>query len=251
MIMFRPNCLIVQRLTTGLKRLCSTESKGQLYDTHVSTSALQKAILAVGSSVVALSDPWRADMVAVSGEVSGKAALENMLAKMKASKEGQQILKDRPVINTTNVDFEYLRSLPKNTFGNHYVTFNQKHHITPDSRDPVKFVDDEELAFVMRRYRETHDLVHALLDMPTNMVGEALVKWIEALQTGLPMCIGAAILGPARFKKDSQYEKFRKLRPWAINVGLNSNFLLSVYFEKRWEQDLFDLRRELKIDPLP
>ncbi len=46
--------------------------------------------------------------------------------------------------------------------------------------------------------RENHDVVHAILDMPTDMVGEVMVKWVEGLQTGLPMCIGGAILGPLR-----------------------------------------------------
>lgn len=37
---------------------------------------------------------------------------------------------------------------------------------------PPKFVDDEELAYVIQRYREVHDVMHTLLGMPTNMLGE-------------------------------------------------------------------------------
>ena len=44
--------------------------------------------------------------------------------------------------------------------------------VTPDSRADVRFVDDEELAYVMQRYREVHDLLHTLLGMPTNMLGQ-------------------------------------------------------------------------------
>lgn len=44
--------------------------------------------------------------------------------------------------------------------------------MTPDSRAHVKFVDNEELSYVMQRYREVHDLLHTLLGMPTNMLGE-------------------------------------------------------------------------------
>lgn len=90
----------------------------------------------------------------------------------------------------------------------------------------MKFVDDEELAYVMQRYREVHDLLHTLLGMPTNMLGTSLryftltfsppptltmtklsfflfagevaVKWFEAAQTGLPMCALGAVLGPLR-----------------------------------------------------
>lgn len=46
-------------------------------------------------------------------------------------------------------------------------------NVTPDSRAEVKFVDNEELAYVMLRYREVHDLLHTLLGMPTNMLGES------------------------------------------------------------------------------
>lgn len=50
--------------------------------------------------------------------------------------------------------------------------FLSPQHVTPDSRADVKFVDNEELAYVMQRYREVHDLLHTLLGMPTNMLGK-------------------------------------------------------------------------------
>merc|ERR1719334_1447150 len=49
-------------------------------------------ILGVGSAAGALSDPWRADMVAVNGEVTGLPALQFMHSKMEDSKEGRRIL---------------------------------------------------------------------------------------------------------------------------------------------------------------
>lgn len=44
-------------------------------------------------------------------------------------------------------------------------------NVSPDTRLPVRFVDDADLAYVMQRYRETHDLVHTILGCPTNMLG--------------------------------------------------------------------------------
>jgi hypothetical protein len=44
----------------------------KLYDGHIPTNLFQKSILAVGSAVAGLADPWRADMVAVNGEVLGE-----------------------------------------------------------------------------------------------------------------------------------------------------------------------------------
>lgn len=44
--------------------------------------------------------------------------------------------------------------------------------VSPDTRAPTQFVDDEELAYVIQRYREVHDMLHTLLGMPTNILGE-------------------------------------------------------------------------------
>lgn len=73
-------------------------------------------------------------------------------------------------------------------------------NVTPDSRQPVQFLDDPQLAYVMTRYRESHDLVHTVLGMPTTMLGEVAVKWFEALNTGLPMCYGGAVFGAMRLR---------------------------------------------------
>lgn len=62
----------------------------------------------------------------------------------------------------------------------------------------VRFVDDTELAYVIQRYREVHDLYHSMFDMPTNMLGEVTVKWVEAIQTRLPMCVTGALFGSLR-----------------------------------------------------
>ena len=57
-------------------------------------------------------------------------------------------------------------------------------YIKPQCRDARQ---DPELAYVMLRYRQTHDLTHLLLAQPTSLVGEVLVKWVEAIQNRLPM----------------------------------------------------------------
>ena len=55
-----------------------SSQQSPLYPSHIPTSLLQKLILAGGSAAAALSDPWRADMVAVNGEVTGLPALKYM-----------------------------------------------------------------------------------------------------------------------------------------------------------------------------
>ena len=103
---------------------------------------------------------------------------------MKESEEGVQILTDKPRIKSDILPS--LLNLPPNTLGHNYASFMRRNKISPDSRTEVRFVDDSELAYVMTRYRETHDLTHCVLGQDTTMVGEVLVKWVEAVQVSPP-----------------------------------------------------------------
>jgi len=187
-------------------------------------------------------------MVAVNGEVTGLPALKFMHQQMSSSPEGQNILLNKPRI--TGSTLASLAGLPPNTLGHAYYTFMAREKISPDTRAEVQFVDDPELAYVMTRYRETHDLTHCLLNMPTTMVGEVLVKWVEALQYGLPMCVGGAIFGPLRFSS-RQRERYSHLLPWALHTGKSADFLLNIYYEQRWDQDLASFRKEFNITEPP
>lgn len=44
---------------------------------------------------------------------------------------------------------------------------------------------------------------------------------------------------------------FTSLGPWALRNGRQSRCVLSVFYERRWEQSLEDLRRELNIEQPP
>ncbi|XP_077943889.1 ubiquinone biosynthesis protein COQ4 homolog, mitochondrial isoform X2 [Gasterosteus aculeatus] len=222
-----------------------------LYPGHIHTTALQKTLLAVGSGVAALHDPYRHDMVAVLGETTGHLALMNLRDKMRNDPEGFTILAERPRIRLSTLDLKEMASLPDGSLGREYLRFLEDNHVTPDSRADVKFVDDEELAYVMQRYREVHDLLHTLLGMPTNMLGEVAVKWFEAAQTGLPMCALGAVLGPLRLNASRLQSLFTSLGPWALQNGRRARCVLSIFYERRWAQSIEDLRQELNIQTPP
>ncbi|XP_053267117.1 ubiquinone biosynthesis protein COQ4 homolog, mitochondrial [Pleuronectes platessa] len=243
-----------------VQQLCSSSSSSSeftngcfngLYTGHIPTTPVQKALLAVGSGVAALQDPYRHDMVAVLGETTGHLALLNLRDRMRNDPEGQTILTERPRIRLSTLDLTTMASLPEGSFGREYLRFLEDNHVTPDSRADVRFVDNEELAYVMQRYREVHDLLHTLLGMPTNMLGEVAVKWFEAAQLGLPMCALGAVLGPLRLSTSRLQTLFTSLGPWALQNGRRARCVLSVFYERRWEQNLEDLRQELNIDPPP
>ncbi|XP_065593642.1 ubiquinone biosynthesis protein COQ4 homolog, mitochondrial [Cyrtonyx montezumae] len=222
-----------------------------LYPGHIPTSLLQKALLAAGSACTALWDPYRHDMVAVLGETTGCLALPKLRDRMRNDPEGYRILQERPRIRLSTLDMARLRGLPGGTLGREYIRFLEDNKVSPDTRMPAKFVDDEELAYVIQRYREVHDLMHTLLGMPTNMLGEVVVKWFEAVQTGLPMCVLGAAFGPVRLNARKLQVLATELLPWAVRSGLNASCVLNVYYEQRWEQSVESLREEIGIFPPP
>ncbi|XP_016045351.1 ubiquinone biosynthesis protein COQ4 homolog, mitochondrial isoform X2 [Erinaceus europaeus] len=224
---------------------------GRLYPEHIPTSPLQKALLAAGSAGMALSDPHRHDMVAVLGETTGLRALKALRDQMKRDPEGAQILQERPRISLCTLDLDKLRSLPEGSLGREYLRFLDVNRVSPDTRAPTRFVDNEELAYVIQRYREVHDMLHTLLGMPTNMLGEIVVKWFEAVQTGLPMCILGALFGPIRLSVQNLQVLISELIPWAIQSGRQAPCVLNLYYERRWEQPLRALREELGITDPP
>lgn len=216
---------------------------------HVDINTFQRSILTVGSAALSILDPYRGDMIACLSETTGFNALKGMHQKMLDSTEGYEILKTRPRINTKTIDLEYLKKLPEGTLGKIYSEFLVKNNVTPDSRMTVEFIDDIELAYVIQRYREAHDIFHTVLGMPTHMLGEVTVKWVEAIQTKLPMCISGAIFGPIRLKPKHRKLYIDHYLPWAIETGKNMNFLLNIYFEKRWEQPMSELCSEINLIP--
>ncbi|XKL63398.1 hypothetical protein PGB90_005762 [Kerria lacca] len=184
------------------------------------------------------------------GETTGISAMKYIKSCMENDSDGIRILSDKPRIHSSTVDFQKLKQLPEGTLGYTYFNFLERNNITADSRDMVRFVDDIELAYVIQRYREIHDLVHTILDMPINMLGEVTVKWFEAVQTRLPLCILGGLFGAVRLAPKQRQNYVKYYLPWAIKTGMNSKLLMNVYFEEKWEQPMNNLLNELNISPL-
>lgn len=90
---------------------------------RIKVSEFQRLLLTAGSSIAALLDPRRHDMIACLGETTGENALCSILQDMKASEEGQLILKEKPRINTKTVNLNDLKSMDVESFGHHYYKF--------------------------------------------------------------------------------------------------------------------------------
>ncbi|KAG0176539.1 Ubiquinone biosynthesis protein [Apophysomyces sp. BC1021] len=187
-------------------------------------------------------------MVAALGETTGSIFLRRMRDLMLQSSTGRRILRERPTINTSTIDLERLRqTCAPGTFGATYVGWLDSQGVTPDTRCPVHFVDDEELAYVMKRYREVHDFFHTLTGMGVTVEEEIALKWFEWAQTGLPMTALSSLFGPLRLTWAERRRLFGTYVPWAIQCGASASPLMNVYYEEQFDTPLEELRKQLGI----
>ncbi|KAF8972242.1 ubiquinone biosynthesis protein COQ4, mitochondrial [Flammula alnicola] len=220
------------------------------YEGHIPLNWFETAFLTVGSAVMSLVDPRRGDMVAALGETTAGPSLPRLRDRMLESAEGRRVLKDRPRVNSTTIDMDKLVQYPEGSFGKAYVTWLERCGVTPDTREPVHYIDDPELAYVMQRYRECHDFYHCICNLPVNVESELAVKYFEFANLGLPMTALAALFGPLRLSEKKRAKLFSEYVPWALKCGGSAQSLITVYWEKRWEQNIEDMKKEFGIwDP--
>jgi ubiquinone biosynthesis protein COQ4 len=169
---------------------------------------------------------------------------------MLANPTGRRILKDKPRITSKSMNLEKLRLLPDNTVGRAYAAWLDREGVTPDTRDNVRYIDDPEEAYVMQRYRETHDFTHAITGLPVIIEGELAIKAFEFANTLLPMT-ALSLVAVMRLKPVERERFFSTYLPWAVRNGVQAEEVLNVYWEEELETDVDVLRSRLGIEKPP
>ena len=163
---------------------------------------------------------------------------------------GRRILRDRPRLTSTSLNIPHLRCLPHNTLGYAYAAWLDREGVSPDTRAPVRYIDDEEAAYVMQRYRECHDFYHAIVGLPVFREGEVALKAFEFANTGLPMT-GLAVFSALTLKKAEWRRFWDVYGPWALRNGARADDVINVYWEEELETDVEALRKRLNIERPP
>ncbi|KAK8202073.1 Ubiquinone biosynthesis protein [Zalaria obscura] len=221
------------------------------YPGHVPLTRIERVGLAVGSALGSMVDHYRHDLVAALGEATAQPYFIRRLRKaMLSSPTGRRILRDKPRITSQTMSLEYLRTLPDNTVGRMYASWLDREGVTPDTRDQVRYIDDPEDAYVMQRYRESHDFYHALTGLPVFAEGEIALKGFEFANTLLPMT-GLSLFAVAKLKKGERKRFWETYLPWAVSNGLRSEEVINVYWEEVLEMDAGELRKSLGIEIPP
>lgn len=150
-------------------------------------------------------------------------------------------------MNSKTLSMPYLRSLPENTVGRAYADWLDREGVSPDTRSSVQYIDDEECAYVMQRYRECHDFYHALTGLPIFQEGEIALKAFEFANTLLPMT-GLSMFAITNLKSKERERFWNIYLPWALKNGTRSKEVINIYWEEVLESDVGELRAELGIE---
>ena len=215
--------------------------------TYLRVSRLDRALVAVGSAIVSMLDPARADMVALLGEMTGGPALVSIQRRMAGIPSGARILQNRPRITAAILAPTY----PPGSFGSAYCAYMKTHAFSPDERAEVRFVRDPELGYILQRYREVHDFWHVLSGLPPTVAGEIAIKWLEMFQTQLPMPILSALVAPLRLSSADRDVLCRVYIPWAVRTAREADYLMAVEYEDVLDQPLERVRQLLRFPPAP
>lgn len=242
------------------------------YEGHIPLTRTERLALALGSGIGSFLDPRRGgefshlvpprftpayttrpptDLIASFGEATAQPYfIYHLRDRMLLHPTGRRILRDRPRLTSTSLDVPRLRRLAPNTLGAAYAAWLDAEDVSPDTRAAVHYIDDEECAYVMQRYRECHDFYHALVGLPVLREGEVALKAFEFANTGLPMT-GLAVLSAFTLKQAGWRRFWDVYGPWAVRNGALSDDVVNVYWEEELETDVDALRARLGIEKPP
>jgi len=170
---------------------------------------------------------------------------------MLSDKTGRRILRERPILNSTTLNLHKLKTYPASSFGRRFVDFMEANRISIDTREPVRYIRDPEIAYVMTRYRQVHDFWHVLVDLPPSVLGEIALKWFEWKTTGLPVCALSSLVGPLRLSSGDKKLLISVYIPWTLQSTVDCGELLSFRYEDSMHLPLTDIRQSLRITPAP
>ena len=195
---------------------------------------------------------------------SSKAPRSKMKITMQNDEVGKRILREMPLVDERIAQraFELLKlhngatnncDREKLSFGAAYATFLKTHDFDPTERTPVRFLSDPELSYVMTRYRQCHDYFHVLTGLPPTVLGELALKWLELMQTGLPLAALSATGGSLRLTAQEREILWTVYFPWAIRVGrqMKDGGLMCVYYEEEMDTELSVMRERIGVEPAP
>src|SRR5690606_22416804 len=160
-------------------------------------AALLKDGVRVGQAIVrVLGDSTKTHEIHRVEEITGRPRFRALLAELRGTPEGRRLLDERPELSSEHVDYDHLRQLPETTLGGAYARHLDVNGITADYQAAAtRHVDDPDIAYLMRRFRQTHDIWHTLLGLGIAGHEEVIIHSFSYGQLQLPVSALIVVFG--------------------------------------------------------
>ena len=210
----------------------------------LSGTPIQRASMAARALRDLLRDPDDTTRVFLLGLVLNRRQYPSFLARLTLDDRGARLLRERPAIDSSAVDYARLRALPADTLGGAYARFLDAHGLDPDMFQAPPGLP-EVPAYVGQRMRQVHDVWHVLTGYPTDVGGEVALQAFTYAQTGMPSA--AWIVLGALLRWGLARPQLGRLAVEGYARGRRATFLAPLWLEEQWERPLAEVRAELGI----
>lgn len=172
---------------------------------------------------------------------------DELSRKMWQTDDGREMLTRRPSLQGASIDLKLLAQLPDGTLGRETARFFERNNLYP-FESPYEVRNDVD--YLSKRYRETHDIAHLLTGYGVDVMGElelqAFMVGNLGIRTGVLILFFAVTTG---VNQEPWGSFVRKL--WAAyRRGQQSEQLIRLRYEQWWEKSVEDVRQDLRLPPL-
>jgi len=209
--------------------------------------------LTLNATQIVLRDSNRTEQIHVVEETTGRRAFRRVLERLRATDEGSELLRLRPELSSTQVDYDELRKLPPHTLGGAYVRHLDENGLSAELQASLtKYVDDPDIAYLMRRFRQTHDVWHPLTTLGVQAYQEVIIHAFSYGQLRLPVSAMIVSLGGIKHGVlERRWSMLTHAMPAAYRSGARAADLIGVHWEAMWDRPIDQVRARYRITPIP
>jgi ubiquinone biosynthesis protein COQ4 len=184
--------------------------------------------------------------------IVGRAVVRTMRDSDRTEEIHKVELDERPELSSAHLDFERMRKLPPTTLGGAYVRHLDGNKITADYQAVgTSYVEDDRMAYMMRRFRQTHDIWHTLLDLGVTPHEEVIIHAFSWGQLRLPVSALVVAFGSLKhLVLEKRWGALRHSLAESYRAGVEADPLLTVIWEDQWTSPIEQVRARYRVRPL-
>ncbi|UJR86561.1 ubiquinone biosynthesis protein COQ4 [Sandaracinus amylolyticus] len=205
---------------------------------------LQRATMAYRALRALVADPDDTKQVFYVGLLVNRGTYPTFLARFTTDDEGARLLRERPAIDRSTVDYDALRAMPATTLGGAYARFLDAHGLDPDLFQSPPGMP-EVPAYISQRMRQVHDLWHVLTGYETDVAGEVALQAFTWGNTGMASAAAVTLAAGVRFSVTDP--RIVRMAVEGYRDGRRAKFLAPIRVEDHFSRELDAVRAEWGI----